>query len=315
MSYLLRSSAFLAYGTSKFVKSGIPFPPFDSIDQLDLNGKSFMVTGANSGLGYATSRFFASRGGTVHMICRDKDRGDKALQEVQEVNANATVHLHICDVSEMDQIRGLVEKFRNDKIPLDVLVNNAGVMLANKEVTSTGLDKTFATNVLSNFLLTTLLIPVLSESKDPRVIFVSSGGGLTEDLNEKDTNFSQFQPWDGMRAYAITKRQQIALTEKFDSLYSNISFFCMHPGWVDTPQVAQAMPKFYNLYKNSLRSLEQGVDTICWLATSDKVNKKMSGLFFRDRQEEYKHLPLVGSPYSDKKRTYLWNVCCELTGM
>eukprot|EP01124_Arcella_intermedia_P022897 TRINITY_DN3516_c0_g1_i1.p1 TRINITY_DN3516_c0_g1~~TRINITY_DN3516_c0_g1_i1.p1 ORF type:complete len:328 (-),score=68.51 TRINITY_DN3516_c0_g1_i1:72-965(-) len=284
------------------------------LENVNLKGKSFLVTGGNAGLGYCACTFFANHGGTVHVVCRSEQKGKEAVQNLIQSSNNPNIHLHICDISEMSQIRHLASQFLAQDLPLDVLIHNAGVMLPTRESTSEGLDKVFATNVLSNFLLTNLLIPVLTKSQDPRVILVSSGGALTEDLNFRDVQSQEASHWDGTRAYAVSKRQQIALTEKLSSQYKStpISFFCMHPGWADTPGLQSSMPDFWKFYKNSLRSPEEGADTIEWLAVSASVDKSMSGEFFRDREVEYKHLPLAGTSYSLNELNSFWQECCKL---
>jgi len=247
------------------------------------------------------------------MICRSEERGKEASQNIINSTSNPSVYVHICDLNERADIHRLAEKFISQNIKLDVLVNNAGIMNDTKKFNSDGIEQTFATNLLSNYLLTTLLIPVLQQSPDPRVIFVCSGGGLTQQL-QVDPNFSKMDKWDGTTAYAITKRQQLALCEKFSSVYenTNIKFVSMHPGWVDTPQVETAMPDFYKHFKNGLRTPEQGADTICWLATTDSLHKKDNGELYRDRSIEYKHLPLSGTSHPPKDVDHLWQTCESL---
>jgi dehydrogenase/reductase SDR family protein 12 len=316
---LIRNTGFFAYGNAKFLvggyQNGLKQQPAD-MDNINLTGKSFLVTGANSGIGYSASHFFAARGGTVHMVCRSEERAIEASKNIINSTSNPSVHIHICDLNEKADIHRLADKFKNENIKLDVLVNNAGIMSDTKKFNSDGIEQTFATNILSNYLLTTLMIPVLQQSPDPRVIFVSSGGGLTQPLSV-DPTFSKMNKWDGTTAYAITKRQQIVLCEKFSSVYENthIKFASMHPGWVDTPAVENSMPDFYKSYKKSLRTPEQGADTICWLATTDSLHKKDNGEFYRDRQPEYKHLPLSGTSHPPKDVDHLWHTCESLCGL
>jgi len=314
---LWRNTAFLTYGSSKFLQNGYlnsGIKPSD-LDHFDLTGKSYLITGANSGIGFATTQYLASHGGTVHMVCRSQDLALEASRKIMNETSNSNIFVHICDLKERINIEQLVHKIKNQNIHIDVVINNAGIMNHSKELNSDGVEVTFSTNLLSNFLLTNLLIPILQYSNDPRVIFVSSAGGLTQPLTV-DPIFSTLNPWDGRTAYAITKRQQIALCEKFASFYSNtkIKFFSMHPGWVDTPQISLAMPEFYQFYKNSLRTPQQGADTICWLCVTDKLDLSHSGEFFRDHQPEYKHLPLSMTSYSQIEIDNLWNTCCNLTG-
>eukprot|EP01125_Pyxidicula_operculata_P014860 TRINITY_DN5003_c0_g1_i1.p1 TRINITY_DN5003_c0_g1~~TRINITY_DN5003_c0_g1_i1.p1 ORF type:complete len:335 (-),score=39.69 TRINITY_DN5003_c0_g1_i1:31-1035(-) len=321
----LRKAAFFAYGTAKFTIRGCLGLNKKDLE-VDLTGRSFCVTGANSGIGYAACQYFASQGGTVHMVCRNKEKGEEAKNQIVSNTSNNNIHLHLCDVSEMEQIKEFVDKFEEKFGKLNVLVNCAGVMLDKREITKEGLDKTFATNYLSTFYLTALMVPTLRKSADPRVIVVSSGGALSEDLVVDDPGFQNIDPWNGTQAYAITKRQQIAITEKFSKTYQDIMFFSMHPGWCDTPGVQTAMPQFRTMYKDQLRSIEEGADTINWLSVApivdgtfqltDKkhLSRNMSGEFFRDREIEIKHLPLAGTSYTEKQVDLLWDLSCSLTG-
>lgn len=149
--------------------------------------------------------------GTVHMVCRNKERGEKAQQDIIEKSKNENVHLHLADVSSFADIRSFAKRFLSSGAPLDVLVNNAGVLFHQKtNPSSEGVEITLATNMMGGFLLTNLLLPVLHKSSDPRVILVSSGGGLTEKLTIRASydKIANQQPYDealGRTLYALTK--------------------------------------------------------------------------------------------------------------
>jgi dehydrogenase/reductase SDR family protein 12 len=310
----LRNTEYLGYGTAKFGKTGFDSAKLGYLEDIDLKGRSFLITGANSGIGASTSQYLASRGGTVHMVCRSEEKGNEASTKIAETTSNPHVHVHICDLAERADIERLVKKIKSENIKIDVLVNNAGTIKHEKLLNSEGIEVTFATNLLSNFLLTSLLIPTLLKSPDPRVIFVSSGDALTEKLTV-DPGFTSFKEWDGAKAYAITKRQQIALCEKFAAVYSDtpIKFVSMHPGWVDTPQLQKAMPDFYKVHHKSLRTPREGADTVCWLCVTPSVLP--NGEFFRDREPEMKHMPLARTHYNQTDVDQLWNTCVSLTGI
>ncbi|XP_019714967.1 dehydrogenase/reductase SDR family member 12-like [Hippocampus comes] len=136
---------------------------------VNLNGRSFLITGANSGLGKATAQEIASRGGTVHMVCRNKGRAEAAQKEIMELSKNQNVHIHIVDMSSARQVWEFAQSFsqRND---LHVLINNAGCMVNQRELTEEGVEKNFATNTLGTYILTTAFLPALKKAKDPRVV-------------------------------------------------------------------------------------------------------------------------------------------------
>ncbi|KAL0966491.1 hypothetical protein UPYG_G00295900 [Umbra pygmaea] len=255
-------------------------------------GRSFMITGANSGIGKATAMAIAKRGGTVHMVCRNKERAEKAREDIIRETGNTEVYVHCLDLSEPHQVWRFAESFKMQYPSLNVLINNAGCMVNRRETNVHGLEKNFATNTLGVFILTQSLIPLLQKSRDPRVITVTSAGMLVQKLQPDDLQSEKSQ-FDGTMVYAQNKRQQVVLTEQWAKLHPAIHFSVMHPGWADTPAVSEAMPQFHQMMGDRLRSAEQGADTVVWLALTRAAGKTRSGKFFQDRQAVPAHLPLA----------------------
>ena len=125
--------------------------------------------------GKETALEVAKHGGTVHMICRNEERGTQAQVEIKEASKNEDVHLHILDMSDPKNVHSFASKFVADHKPLHVLVNNAGCMVNERETTPEGLDKNFATNTLGTYMLTTALIEHIKRHESPRIITVTSG--------------------------------------------------------------------------------------------------------------------------------------------
>ncbi|CBI22775.3 uncharacterized protein LOC100266259 [Vitis vinifera] len=288
-----RSIAFGVHGYKNSTKTGFMehSKNFKSEDmQTQIEGKNCIVTGANSGIGYATAEGLASRGANVYMVCRNKERGEAALSEIQSKTGNSNVHLEVCDLSSVSEIKSFASKFSKKDVPIHVLVNNAGLLEYNRITTSEGFELNFAVNVLGTFTMTESMLPLLEKAApDARVITVSSGGmysvPLTNDLQFSDDKF------DGVTQYARNKRVQVALTEKWAEMYKNkgIGFYAMHPGWAETSGLAKSLPGFYKLLSGNLRTIEEGADTIIWLALQPK-EKLVSGAFYFDRAEAPKHL-------------------------
>lgn len=284
---------------------------------IDLSGKTYLVTGANSGIGYSSALYFAQHKATVHIICRNAERGREAIKSIKSETKNKSVYLHVVDMGEPEQIRQFARRFAEEGNHLDVLVNNASAMMAGNEIeyNSDNIEKTLAINTVGTFLLTNLLIPLIQKSEDGRVIVVSSGGQLTQKLVIKDDWFGN--SFDPMVAYARTKRHLTVLSELWAERYSKglgIKVFSMHPGLVDTKAVKISMPTFYRFMKNKLRTVEEGSDTIKWLAVSEQPKLEQSGSFFRDREIESKHIPLAQTNYTHDEAEELWNWCCQLSG-
>ncbi|CAK9154188.1 unnamed protein product [Ilex paraguariensis] len=243
-----RSTAFGVYGYLNFTKSGFleHSKKFKAEDmQTQIEGKNCIVTGANSGIGYAAAEGLASRGATVYMVCRNKERGEAALSKIQSATGNKNVYLEVCDISSVGEIKSFASSFSSKDVPIHVLVNDAGLLEHKRIITPEGYELNFAVNVLGTCTMTELMLPLLEKAApDARVITVASGGmhtaPLTKDLQFSGTNF------DGVEQYARNKRVQVALTEKWAEMYKTkgIGFYSMHPGWAETLGVAKSLPGF-----------------------------------------------------------------------
>lgn len=312
---IFRNTVWFIKGLKEYTRNGYisasrHFNPTDL--DIHVEGKSFMITGANSGIGKSAAVAIAQRGGTVHMVCRDSVRGEDARKEITETTGNQNVFLHQLDMSRPKDIAAFAKDFETSGKTLDVLINNAGCMVNVREETEDGIEKNFATNTLGTHILTTLLMPVLSKATKPRVVIVTSGGMLVQKLNLKDLQFKQMKPFDGTMAYAQNKRQQVVMTEQYATIYPTVHFSCMHPGWADTPAVRQAMPDFYSKMKDRLRTAEEGADTMLWLAISDAALKKPSGLFFQDREPVSTHLPLAWTKSTQQEHEQFMSTLDEI---
>eukprot|EP00469_Lotharella_globosa_P012401 CAMPEP_0167778180 /NCGR_PEP_ID=MMETSP0111_2-20121227/4110_1 /TAXON_ID=91324 /ORGANISM="Lotharella globosa, Strain CCCM811" /LENGTH=372 /DNA_ID=CAMNT_0007668455 /DNA_START=62 /DNA_END=1180 /DNA_ORIENTATION=+ len=315
---LLTQGAFMIAGLSSFTKQAYEKASalFDHTKPPNLDGRVFMVTGANSGIGYAATKAFLTGGGTVHMACRSQEKAATAREQLLKETGvpSDRCHVHIVDMSSVRQIKAFARTFCKGRFGarLDCVVNNAGCMHHKPEKTPEGNERNFATNTLGTFVLTEELLPILQKtpksiqqtSADPaRVITVSSGGAYTQKLDVKDLQTkSGFN--DGTYIYAQNKRQQVALTEKWGRISESgmplrsdskspqrkVVFQSMHPGWVDTPTLRASMPDFYNQFKSKLRKPDQGADTIVWLATSKESLNHPQGSFFLDRKAQSKVL-------------------------
>jgi len=278
---------------------------FEEEDLLaDLTGKVCLVTGANSGIGYETSLAFAERGATVWLLCRNPERGEQARKRIVEATGNPEVFLHQVDVSELHSVSNFLSRSCPERV--DVLVHNAGVLLREPGKNSAGLELTLATNLVGPTALTAGLLPALQRGVRPRIIWVSSGGMYTQRLSVASLE-SPPGKFDGVKAYARTKRAMVVLSEQLaDRLAdSGIAVHCMHPGWADTPGVQHSIPGFWRVTKAILRSPREGADTVIWLGVCDRAQEN-SGAFWFDRCMRSTHL-LWGTREKVEERDALWN--------
>jgi len=276
---------------------------------VDLSGRRCLVTGANSGIGFETALALADLGAEVVLLCRGRERGEEAVRRIREQTGSLRVSLEELDVSDLASVRAAAERLASG--PVDVLVHNAGVLPDERIETQDGLELAFATHVIGPFLLTRLLRARLERSDDGRVIWVSSGGMYTRRLNLADPGWSA-RGYDGVVAYAETKRAQVVLAELWaEELRSpRVAVNAMHPGWADTPAVKSSLPRFHRVMRSILRTPAEGADTVVWLAACPRASG-WTGRFFFDREPRRTHL-LPGTRESEADRRALWELCERL---
>ena len=279
-----------------------------------LAGRTVLLTGGSSGLGEAACGGFLRAGARVHLLARDPGRGAEAMARIRDrVPLHASrLQLELCDLSDLASVRRFAEDFHARCERLDVLVNNAGVMPAERRYTADGIELTFATNVVGPFLLTSLLLPALLAAARARVVTVSSGGMYTARIDADDPQLEQ-RPYDGPAFYAHAKRAQVALNTVWAEQLEprRIAFHVMHPGWVDTPGLRASLPRFRRLTAPILRDAEQGADTIVWLGAEPDL-EPASGALWHDRRPRPLHrVPWTRENAGDRRR--LWDECDRLS--
>ena len=254
-----------------------------------MEGKVVLITGATSGLGLAAAGGFARLGATVWLAVRNRERGEAARARILEHQGEADVHVELCDLSRLESVRRFAERFTAAAPRLDVLVNNAGVLTQEREVSADGIELTFAVNVLAGHLLTRELVPALRASDSARVINVSSGGMYTRRLCADDLQ-SERERFEGAAVYARSKRAEVVLTELWarELAPTSVSVHAMHPGWADTPGVAAGLPGFHRAMRRLLRTPEQGADTVVGLASAEAPLTSTAG-FWLDRRRRSEH--------------------------
>lgn len=302
----------LSFDRTGFARHARGFDPADL--DVDLRGRVAAVTGANSGLGFATAAGLARRGAQVHLLCRNPERGEIARKQLVE-ETGGELHLSVVDVSDGDS----VARFCADPgIPrLDILVHNAGALLSGRQATADGLEVTLATHVVGPLRLTLGLLPKLVASPDgrpARIVWVSSGGMYPKRLSV-DRLAATSGPFDGVAAYADCKRAQVVLSELLAERLDPgvVTSNAMHPGWAATPGVASSLPRFHAVTRRILRSPEEGADTALWLAACARIGGQ-TGRFWFDRRAVSSHL-LPGTREGAEERGRLWEQALAWAGL
>lgn len=265
-----------------------------------------VVTGATSGLGRVTAERLAALGARVILVGRNGAKLAKAVEEIGAATGSDSLQAEIADLSLKAEVRDLASRLLRREDAIHILVNNAAVLPSERRLTPEGFETAFATDLLSPFLLTSLLLPQMRSSAPARVINVLSGGMYLTGINVDDLE-NENGKYDGSRAYARAKRGLMILTEHWASQLegSGITINAMHPGWADTPGVRESLPGFHKLTRSVLRTPEQGADTIVWLAASPEAAGH-TGKFWLDREP---HLSAIfpGTAGSRSQRIQLIN--------
>jgi dehydrogenase/reductase SDR family protein 12 len=301
---LLDASVVLSFGRAGFERHARQFDPADL--QTSLEGKTAWITGANSGIGYVAARALGGLGARVILLCRDAGRGAAALARIRQEVPRGAFELEQLDVSSLSDVRAVVERRPG---PVHLLVHNAGVLPLQRSTTAEGHELTFATNVLGPFALTSLLRQRLQEAR-ARVLTVTSGGMYPVKLSLAALQ-GHVKRFDGVAAYAQTKRAEVILNALWAARAPGITFQAMHPGWADTPGVQHSLPRFHVITRGLLRSPEQGADTLVWLAAAELPGRTTGQLWF-DREPA----PVHAFPWtreSEADRAALWDLCQGLT--
>jgi len=255
-----------------------------------LDGRNAIVTGATSGIGFATARELAALGARVTIVGRDREKTELAARSLREQTGNAEVRVEIADLALMRDVHALAERLLAAGDPLHILVNNAGALFNPRQLTAEGLEKSFALLLLSPYILTERLHPLLAKAGSARVVNVLSGGMYSQRIDVDDLQ-SRNGRYSGSAAYARAKRGLMILTEEWAAQWGKdgIAVNAMHPGWADTPGVESSLPAFYRTTRALLRSPAEGADTAVWLAAATEAGKT-SGKFWLDREPHPAHV-------------------------
>jgi dehydrogenase/reductase SDR family protein 12 len=282
---LLEASVFGSFSRIGLSVRSRLLPEFTDDDRPPFAGKVAIVTGGTSGLGRAAATELARRGGTVHLLARERVRAARAQHEMAAAaGGGGHVTYGLGDLDDLDSVRAFAREFRATHDRLDVLIHSAGAIHQDFSANDAGIELTFAGQVIAPFLLTRLLLPPLEAGAPSRVIFVSSGGMYSQRLDLQALQMRR-AGYNGVTAYARVKRAQVALSREWARRLAGTGVAChaMHPGWADTPGLAAALPGFRRVMRPLLRSPQQGADTIVWLATAD-AGRLGSGQFWHDRR-------------------------------
>lgn len=286
-------------------------------DPQSLVGRHVVVTGGSSGLGRAAATGIARLGATVHLVGRRADRLREAADVIRRDVADADLLEEVCDISDLDSVRAYAADLGGRVAALHAIVHDAGVMPPERTVTAQGHELALSTHVIGPLLLTELLRDNLAAAESPRVVIVSSGGMYSAPLDDSIGDDLEYVRggYEGIRAYARTKRIQVTMAELLARRYERdgITVHSMHPGWAATAGITDSMPRFAKVVGPILRTAEQGADTIVWLTASTDATRT-SGEFWSDRRARSTYY-LPGRTDDPAARRRVWAQVCRAAGI
>lgn len=252
-----------------------------------LDGQVVGITGFTSGLGLAAARQLARLGAELILVGRDPARMARARDEIEGVTGETKTHIYEIDLGLVRETTALAKRLLAKHRRIDVWINNAGALFAEREETPEGLERAMAVNLVCPAVLAHRLAPRLA-AHHGRIINVVSGGLYLQGLPLDDLSYTQ-GPYDGATAYARAKRGLLALTQHWADEWRDrgLVWHAVHPGWAATPGVKRSLPGFERVMRPWLRDPRMGADSVVWLASHPGLSAaEHSGGFWFDRAKQ-----------------------------
>lgn len=252
-----------------------------------MNNKLCVITGANSGIGFETTKALAAKGAYIVMVCRNGDKAQTARKKIVEETSNPGIDIVLCDFAIQAEIRQAADEIKKNYAQIDALINNHGFIASHREETVDGLEETFAVNHLGYFLFTNLLLDDIKAAGNARIVNVASNAHRRGEFNPKNLQLdSGFSP---MQAYANSKLYNIMFTKELAKRLAktDVTANCLHPGVIAT-NFGKSGSWYVQLFfrflgRPFLKTPKQGAETVIYLAASPEV-EEMSGIYFKNKQ-------------------------------
>ena len=270
------------------------------------NQKNIVITGATDGIGLAAAVSIARKGYRIGLVGRNPQKGAIAREKIISLTGNDQLDFFEADLSSIKNVKSLAEQIKTKYSSLDVLLNNEGGANRYKIITEEGLEKTFATNQMNYFVLTTELLGLLSETSGSRIVNVASNAHIGSTIDYSNINAEkEYSFW---KAYCVSKLMNLMFTYRLASIQDKVSVNALHPGFVDTNiagnegNFIKKIVKFGS--KIFARSVEDGADSSIYLSTSDEV-EGVSGQYY------FKCKPIKSSKisYDQNQWDQIWSIC------
>lgn len=281
----------------------------------EMDGKVVLITGATNGLGKVVARELAKKRATVVIAGRDPAKTRATANEIEEQTGHPAAEGLVADLSSMAEVSRLATEFQRRYARLDVLINNVGAIFPQRRITVDGVERTFALNHLSQFLLTNLLLDALRASAPSRIVNVSSGAHEGGTINFDNLQGERGYGILGGRAYSQSKLANIMFTYELARRLAGagVTANAMHPGTVATrfgEDSGGLLALGMKIFHRFALTPEEGADTIVYLASSPEV-EGITGQYWVKRRS------IRSSPasYDEPAQKRLWEVSARMTGL
>lgn len=242
--------------------------------------KTVLITGATDGIGMQTAYELAEQNARVHIVARNEQKAQKIVRQLNQIAGKEQSEYFIADLSLMSEVKNLASQVNSSLDNIDILINNAGVFMKKRVITSEGLETTFAVNHISYFLLTMLLLDKIKSSAPARIINVSSMAHMSGNIDFSDLQYEK--SYNGNKAYADSKLMNILFTKELAERLkgSGVTVNCLHPGVIDTKLLKAGFGSIGG------GSLEEGAVTSVHLATSNDLENVTAAYFSAGREKQ-----------------------------
>jgi len=274
--------------------------------------RTTVITGATSGIGKETALALAKKDHALYLLVRNTQKGDRVKDEIMAQTGNKSIFVVKCDLANLQSVREAADELKAKLFAINVLINNAGGIFNQRELSKDGFEMTFATNHLGHFALTMALMPLL-EKGHARIINVSSEAHNMGKADFDDLPWEQ-KSYSAIKAYGNAKLFNIYFTKSLAEKYADkgISSFALHPGLVKTAFGA-GMSGFTKLLlwlaSPFMISAEEGAQTSIFLATEPGIDAKSCQYFKKKKMAKSSVLS-----WSEANRNKLWDISKKLVG-
>ncbi len=292
----------------------------------DLAGKVILVTGGNSGLGYESVKAFAAKGAEVILASRSTEKGEEARTKILKDHPQGNIKVMALDLGDLESVRGFASAYKKSFKKLDVLLNNAGIMMPPYFTTKDGFEGQFGTNHLGHFALTGLLMDLLLKTKGARIVNVSSGAHKNGEMDFSNLQFENGKDYSPMKAYGRSKLSNLLFTyelqRKLEAAQKETIVAAAHPGVALTNLARHIRPRFLVKIMTPLlgwMAQDQAMGALPQIRACVDPGVKSGEYYGPDGKKEFKGYPVIVQSNEASHHTgdasKLWEESEKLTGV